>query len=793
MRTYLAICLLGILFVGHAVSSVCAYDDEVVHRRINRHAALYSNMDTFIREQLGLRLGIIDTKLLGKTIRDWIEEGGTREDANPRWLNHFHDPLEPWESAGLDMPLVPTGMSSLVWAQLSDDPGAYATNAFSWSAARANYHRALTTGSESDWAQTFQRLGQVMHLLADAAVPAHVRNDSHPSGDAYEKWAKDRAAQGLLNFQPQNPVDPVIFAGAVSNSSVPIPVSALWDQDQYTGHNPSDGPIGLAEYTNAHFYSEGTIGPSFVSGFTYPHPDKPLDTDFSIIDWSNPERVDREDGKVDQKIYLRHTGTLNPYRLLAASYWLWDCMPPQTCWGYTWLLDSEIHKEYASLLVPRAVGYCTALVDYFFRGKLDVAGMSLRRRSNGDFSGMGLKVRNASKLGQLGEMMKSGSIDLIYRYTLPGQTGFARAVVGGIYTVTGDGDPINTDFVPIEVSFPIGIPMKAKDITITLIYRGKLGNEDGAIAAKVLPLTSKIAYTGQPGCSTNPSFLYTILPDGTDDTRITDADEGRGYAWRANPTWSADGRFLAFNGITSDNRYEIVVVDLTSEEPYPGNIKRVFGDTQCHYLAPSLSPDGTKLVAQRLRMRHPPDGSDLYNALVVFDLSTGAWTFPGGIEFWRDKPYVEQPSWSPRGDQIVFQCRTQTQGSSAIYNIWSIDPQGSQLTRVTDEPYDSRWPTWSPDGEKVLFASKRDGGQTYDMWLTDRTGGNARKLVDWGVDCVSFSFSPDGERIVFQIPGGWLYIMNLDGTILEDLPATRCCGTPEWSPYVLEVFSHQIL
>ncbi len=300
--------------------------------------------------------------------------------------------------------------------------------------------------------------------------------------------------------------------------------------------------------------------------------------------------------------------------------------------------------------------------------------------------------------------------------------------------------------------------MKAKDITITLVYRGKLGNEDGAIAAKVIPLTSKIAYTGQPGCSTNPSFLYTIRPDGTDDTRITDADEGRGYVWRANPTWSADGRFLAFNGITSDNRYEIVVVDLTSEEPYPGNIKRVFGDTQCHYLAPSLSPDGTKLVAQRLRMRHPLDGSDLYNALVVFDLSTGTWSFPGGIEFWRDKPYVEQPNWSPRGDQIVFQCRTQTQGSSAIYNIWSIDPQGSQLTRVTDEPHDSRWPTWSPDGEKVLFASKRDGGQTYDMWLMDRTGGNARKLVDWGVDCVSFSFSPDGERIVFQIPGGWLYI-----------------------------------
>ena len=744
-------------------------------------------MDRFIREQLCFKLGIIDTKLLGKTIRDWIEVGGTREDDGVRWLNHFHDPLEPWAMAGLDMSLVPKGISSLLWAQLPDDAGAYATNSFSWSAARGSYYKALTTGSESDWAQTFQTLGQVMHLLADAAVPAHVRNDAHPSGDPYEKWAKDAASQGVLNYQPQSPIDPLIFAGGFEDAYVPLSISGLWDKDQYTGSNPSDELVGLSEYSNAYFYSEGTIGPSFFTGFLYPHPDKSLDTDFSSIDWNNPERVDRQDGKVDRKIYLRHTGTSDPYRLLAASYLLWDCMPPQTCWGYAWLLDSEIHKDYASRLIPKAVGYCAALVDYFFRGKLDVAGVSLRRAFSGDFTGIGLKVRNASKLGHDGERMKGGSIDLAFKYMLPGQSEFTRGLVEGVCTVGDVGDPINTGFVAIEASFPIGIPMKAKDITITLIYRGKLGNEEGAIAAKVIPLTSKIAYTGQPGCSTNPSFLYTIRPDGTNDTRITDADEGRGYAWRANPTWSADGKLLAFNGITSDNRYEIVVVDLTSEEPYPGNIKRVFGDTQCHYLAPSMSPDGAKLVAQRLRMRHPPDGSDLYNALVVFDLSTGAWSFPGGIEFWRDKPYAEQPNWSPRGDQIVFQHRTQTQGSSAIYNIWSIDPEGSQLTRVTDEPYDSRWPTWSPDGEKVLFASKRDGGQTYDMWLMDKTGGNARQLVDWGVDCVSFSFSPDGERIVFQIPGGWLYTMNLDGTDLRDLPTTSCSGTPEWSPYVLEV------
>jgi len=243
---------------------------------------------------------------------------------------------------------------------------------------------------------------------------------------------------------------------------------------------------------------------------------------------------------------------------------------------------------------------------------------------------------------------------------------------------------------------------------------------------------------------------------------------------------------LAFNGITSSNRYEIVVVDLASDQRYPGNIKRVLGDPECHYIAPSLSPDGTRLVAQRLMMDHPSGESDLYNALVVFDLNTGAWVFPGGLEFWKDKPHAQQPAWSPKGDAIAFQHMTGVQGSSAVFNIWAIDPEGTQLTRVTDELHDSRWPAWSPDGERVLFGSKRDGGETYDMWLADRAGGNLEPLVDWDTDCVSFSFSPDGEKIVFQVVGGWLYTMNLDGSGLSELPTTGCAGTPGWSPYLFE-------
>jgi hypothetical protein len=60
----------------------------------------------------------------------------------------------------------------IYWAQSSD-------NDYSWLLSREYYYQALLTGSEEQYAKTFRSIGQVMHLVSDAAVPAHVRNDAH--------------------------------------------------------------------------------------------------------------------------------------------------------------------------------------------------------------------------------------------------------------------------------------------------------------------------------------------------------------------------------------------------------------------------------------------------------------------------------------------------------------------------------------------------------------------------------------------------------------------------------------
>ena len=60
------------------------------------------------------------------------------------------------------------------------------------------------------------------------------------------------------------------------------------------------------------------------------------------------------------------------------------------------------------------------------------------------------------------------------------------------------------------------------------------------------------------------------------------------------------------------------------------------------------------------------------------------------------------PVWSPDGSSIAFQ--SEADGNSEIY---SVDVETGEQTRVTDNEYFDGSPSWSPDGLKILFHSDR--------------------------------------------------------------------------------------
>ncbi|GKT07184.1 hypothetical protein [Desulforhabdus sp. TSK] len=497
---YFMIFIFGLLIGIRAAS---AYDDEQAHPKINKLAVVNSNISTIVQNQLGMSGGV-DTVLLQPTLTgiqaitvlELLELGGTKEDAETRYMNHFHDPLKPWEIAGLGL-----HKSSLLWAQeflSGSGQGCEPTsdvyeadfNAYSWISAKNFYYQAIKTGSNALWAKTFRALGQVMHLLADSAVPAHVRNDPHLA-DPYEKWV----ANNFGNIKvPTVYIDPSIFSHAVTNPSASCPISALWDQDVYTGANPSDGFIGLAEFTNANFLSDDTIYKD------YPHPTL-ADTDFSGFDALEPESVTGEDGKAEQRAYVHRTVNGRSYTLAAFGYLAYDCFQAGACYSHPPLIrDERVHRDYAQELLPRAIGYNAALLEYFFRGKIAVMpgvngiytlystpnhpGVPL---SEAGFDSIRLQASNDSPEG---EDMTHGTIELVVKYRVaavdPFFTGPVKTTEAFSYIVapesTGKVSIPDNEFVELTFNLPQKLPIFATDVYLYVVYRGRLGAEENAVA-----------------------------------------------------------------------------------------------------------------------------------------------------------------------------------------------------------------------------------------------------------------------------------------------------------------------
>jgi hypothetical protein len=89
--------------------------------------------------------------------------------------------------------------------------------------------------------------------------------------------------------------------------------------------------------------------------------------------------------------------TADYYRVFGAGEWFYG----------SFIQDEACFKEQTSKLLPRAVGYSVAMLDYFYRGKLTV---TVPEDTPPTSSRIRLKVHNSTPTG---ETMDSGSIDLM--------------------------------------------------------------------------------------------------------------------------------------------------------------------------------------------------------------------------------------------------------------------------------------------------------------------------------------------------------------------------------------------
>jgi Tol biopolymer transport system component len=127
-----------------------------------------------------------------------------------------------------------------------------------------------------------------------------------------------------------------------------------------------------------------------------------------------------------------------------------------------------------------------------------------------------------------------------------------------------------------------------------------------------------------------------------------------------------------------------------------------------------------------------------------------------------------KPAFSPGGSKIAFV--SARDGNSEIYIMHA---DGSFQTNLTKNAAWDDDPVFSADGKQIAFMSNR-AGQT-DIWVMNVDGSNPTQVTDGVLHARDPAFSPDGRKIVFQAvdadPSGSndIFIIKTDGNNLENL------------------------
>jgi Tol biopolymer transport system component len=121
-------------------------------------------------------------------------------------------------------------------------------------------------------------------------------------------------------------------------------------------------------------------------------------------------------------------------------------------------------------------------------------------------------------------------------------------------------------------------------------------------------------------------------------------------------------------------------------------------------------------------------------------------------------------------------------GADADHDIYTINPDGTGVKRLTRDSYLNRAPRWSPDGTRIAFTGNR-GDYFSHLYVMRADGRRQTRLSHEGNGAGSHVWSPDGTRLAFVGYGALnspsMIIVNADGSEAFRLPGGR---SPVWSP-----------
>lgn len=223
----------------------------------------------------------------------------------------------------------------------------------------------------------------------------------------------------------------------------------------------------------------------------------------------------------------------------------------------------------------------------------------------------------------------------------------------------------------------------------------------------------------------NTSDLFVMNHDGTEQLFLT-----RG----GSPTWSPAGphgqpaRMIAFHASGSGVGLPI--------NPFPG----------------SATSD-----------------SDIFAVNVDDLLERGA--LPQNLTINRVATVDDDPNWSPDGRKIIFTSYVNDPSTTLTpAEIYMMNADGTSQEQLTNDGVEKRGPAWSPDGSRILFACRLGarnaaGVVTFEICVMEVANGQITQLTFNSTNDLTPTWSPDGQAIVFhRAPANQLWVMYADGS-----------------------------
>ena len=138
------------------------------------------------------------------------------------------------------------------------------------------------------------------------------------------------------------------------------------------------------------------------------------------------------------------------------------------------------------------------------------------------------------------------------------------------------------------------------------------------------------------------------------------------------------------------------------------------------------------------------------------------------------------PSLSPTGDKIIF-----ASNQTGAFEVHTVQLDGSAPEQLTHNAGNVTAPEISPDGNWVVYASKQAGDSS--IWLLENLTGTPYPVTDAQWNEIDPTWAPDGQHIAFAaVRGGYveLFVMNKDGSGISQVThdVTRIGGRSSWSP-----------